>query len=92
MINSNPIWTSATIAAVISAAITLLVAFGVKLTGEQITAILGFVGVVAPIAVAIVANPKTTPLAAPTDEDGSPLVRRADGQPTHAATRAMAKR
>lgn len=86
--SSSPVWSAATIAAVISAAITLLVAFGVRLTQEQITAILGFVAVVAPIGVAFFANPKVTSLAAPVDEDGSPLVRRADGQPTRAATRA----
>lgn len=85
---TSPVWSAATIAAVISAAITLLVAFGVQLTQDQITAILGFVAVVAPIGVAIVASPRVTPLAAPKDEDGSPLVRRADGQPTRAATRA----
>jgi hypothetical protein len=32
---------------------------------------------------------QTTPLVAPTDEDGTPLVREGTGAPTRSATRAM---
>jgi hypothetical protein len=35
---------------------------------------------------------ETTPLAAPKDESGEPLVRAVDGMPTEAQTRSMAKR
>lgn len=89
--NNSPVWTAATIAAVISAAITLLVAFGVQVTPDQVTAILGFVAVVAPIGVAVVANPKVTSLSRPIDEDGvTPLVR-ADGALPRAQARSMGR-
>lgn len=86
--STSPVWTAATIAAVISAAIALLVAFGVQLTQEQITALLGFVAVVAPIGVAAFASPKVTPLVEPKDEDGKALIR-SDGTTPHAQERAM---
>lgn len=79
--------------AAVAAAIALLVAFGVPISDDQKVALLGAVSVIAPLLAAAFANPRVTSVADPRDpETGSPLVRRSDGQPTNAATRAMAKR
>lgn len=58
----EPLVTVASITAAVAAVIALVVAFGVHLTGDQQTAILGVVGVVAPAVVAIVTRPKVTPV------------------------------
>lgn len=50
-----------TITAVAAAAVTAAVAFGLDLTDEQRTAILGLVAVLAPIVAAIVTRPRVTP-------------------------------
>lgn len=89
---NNPVWSAATISAIVSAFITLLVAFGVPVTEAQTTAILGFVAVVAPIGVAWYVSSRVTSLSNPKDETGEPLVRAADGMPTQAQTRSMAKK
>lgn len=73
--STSPVWNAATVSAIVAAFITLLVAFGVPLTEQQNTAIMGFIAVIAPIAVAIVASPKVTSLENPTAKDGEPLVR-----------------
>ena len=88
----EPVITANSIVAFISAAIVLAITFGLSISEEQKAAILGVVVIVAPLVAAWWARRKVTPLAEPKDEDGSPLVRRADGQPTYAATRAMARR
>lgn len=59
---TEPLITVASLTALVAAAIGLLVAFGVDLTGDQQTAILGFVAVVAPLAVAALARSKVTPV------------------------------
>lgn len=89
---TQPVLTSTTIIALVTAVIALVVAFGVELTNEQTAAILGVVGVVAPIAVGIYSSRKTTPLAEPQDKDGTPLVRSSDGQVTNAQMRSMLKK
>lgn len=88
--STSPVWNAAGISSIVSALIALLVAFGVPLTEQQTTAILSFVAVVAPFAVAWISASKVTPLSAPTDKDGIPL-SRPDGSPTIAQTRAMLK-
>lgn len=60
---TEPIVTVATITGLVSAIIALLVAFGVNFTEAQTTAIMGFVGVLAPLAVAFIARQWTVPLA-----------------------------
>jgi len=60
--NREPVITAASVASVVSALIALLVAFGLHLTKDQIAALLGFVGVVAPIVAAIVARAHVTPV------------------------------
>jgi len=73
--SNSPVWSAATVSAIVAALITLLVAFGVPLTEQQSTAIMGFVAVVSPIAVAFVTSPKVTSLENPTTKDGETLVR-----------------
>ena len=89
---TKPVLTSTTIVTIVTAVIALLVAFGFELTNEQTAAILGLFGVLAPIAVGIYSSRKTTPLAAPEDKDGTPLVRASDGQVTNAQMRSMLKK
>lgn len=59
--SSEPLVTVASITAGVAAIIALLVSFGVPVTPEQQTAILGVVAVVAPIVVAFVARGHVTP-------------------------------
>lgn len=54
MISNEPVLTAGVIASIVSALLTLFLAFGVPLTPDQSEAILGLVAVVAPLAVAIV--------------------------------------
>lgn len=58
---SEPVITVGSIGAIAAAVLALIVAFGVDLTDEQQTAILGVVAVAAPIIVAIVTRRLVTP-------------------------------
>ena len=60
----EPLISVSSIVAAATAVIALLVAFGVPLTEDQKVAILGLVGVVAPVIVALVTRGKVTPNAA----------------------------
>jgi hypothetical protein len=66
---NEPLWTVAGITAAVSAVIGLLTAFGLSLTETQSTAILGVVGVLAPVVVALVARSKVTPVAKEDNRD-----------------------
>lgn len=81
--NNSPLITTAALASIVSAAIALIVAFGVHLTPEQQTALMGFITVLAPWIVALVGHNTTTTLSNPTTKDGESLVR-ASGDPTPA--------
>lgn len=59
---SEPVVTASAIAGIVTAGIALLVAFGVDITDAQTAAIVGFVGVVAPIVGALLARRKVTPV------------------------------
>lgn len=59
---NEPLVTVASITALVAAALALLVSFGLNLSGDQQTAILGFVAVAAPLVVAGVARSKVTPV------------------------------
>lgn len=59
----EPLFTVASITTVVTAGISLLVAFGLPLTGDQQTAILGFVAAGAPLVVALFAHGQVTPVA-----------------------------
>ena len=61
-VNREPLVTVASITALVGALIALLVSFGVKLTGDQQTAILAVTTVVAPLLVAAIARRKVTPV------------------------------
>ena len=60
----EPLISISSIVAAATAVIALLVAFGVPLTEDQKVAILGLVGVIAPVIVALVTRGKVTPNAA----------------------------
>ena len=60
----EPLISISSIVAGATAVIALLVAFGVPLTEDQKVAILGLVGVIAPVIVALVTRGKVTPNAA----------------------------
>ena len=60
----EPLISVSSIVAAATAVVALLVAFGVPLTEDQKVAILGVVGVVAPVIVALVTRGKVTPNAA----------------------------
>lgn len=60
----EPLISISSIVAGATAIIALLVAFGVPLTEDQKVAILGFVGVLAPVIVALVTRGRVTPNAA----------------------------
>lgn len=60
--NREPVITTASIAAVIVAIVALLKSFGVPISDEQATALVGAVGVVAPLVAAFVARRKVTPV------------------------------
>lgn len=89
-VSNEPLLSAAIVASIIGASITLLKAFGVPLTAEQQQAISAFVALIAPIAMALYARPKVTPLSNPTDEVGRPL-SGPNGEPTVAQTRAALK-
>lgn len=61
----EPLVTAATITALVTALIGVLVAFGIDLTDDQQKAVLGLVAVVAPLAVALFSRSKVTPVANP---------------------------
>ena len=60
----EPLISVSSIVAAATAVIALLVAFGVPLTEDQKVAILGLVGVIAPVVVALVTRGRVTPNAA----------------------------
>lgn len=76
--NKEPLITTAAITAVVSALLVLLASFGLALDAGQVQAILGFIAVVAPIALAFVARKHVTPVADPKDNNGSPLAPESD--------------
>lgn len=57
----EPLVTRATIVALAAAVVLVLVVFGVPLTREQQAAVLGLVGVAAPLVVAALTRSKVTP-------------------------------
>lgn len=61
----EPAVTVATITALVSAALTLATSFGLHLSTDQTAALLGFAGVVAPLAVGLITRSKVTPKARP---------------------------
>lgn len=59
--NTEPAITAGTITAIAAAIIAVLVAFAVPLTDTQQTAILGLIGVLAPIILMLIVRPAVTP-------------------------------
>lgn len=83
MTRREPLITAATITALVTAVIALLVAFGVPMSDDQQAAILGLVAVLAPVVVGLLARAKVTPTADPRTDDGEPLVASTWGTPRH---------
>lgn len=61
---TEPAITIASVTAAVTAALALLVSFGLSISADQQTAILGVVAVVAPLLVGVLTRPKVTPVAA----------------------------
>ncbi|MDN4174747.1 hypothetical protein QWY28_17430 [Nocardioides sp. SOB77] len=59
--NREPALTVGTVTAAVTAVLALLVAFGLDLTSEQQAAILGVVGVLAPIVATVITRTKVSP-------------------------------
>jgi len=80
----EPAAVAASIVAGVTAVIALVVAFGVPLTDEQRTAILGVAAVAAPIIAAALTRPKVTPNAKVDTyvEDGKRVAGEANPVPT----------
>jgi hypothetical protein len=79
-VDREPLVTRATITAIVTACLGLLVAFGVDLTTAQTAAILGVVAVAAPILVAVLSRHKVTPssaVIAQTTKDGDVIAGEA---------------
>lgn len=70
----EPLWTVAGITGAVAAVLALIVAFGIDVSEDQTTAILGMAAIVAPLIVAQVTRPRVTPLASPRTDDGTRLV------------------
>lgn len=90
---TEPALSSTGIVAAISAIVAALVGFGlINWTGEQqglfMAAIIGVLGVVAPLAAGWYTRTQSTPLSMPRDEDGTPLIR-ADGNLPQAQARSL---
>jgi uncharacterized membrane protein YkgB len=70
----EPVAIVSAIIAVIETLIALLVAFGLKLTGEQVGAIMAFVTAVGGLISILIVRPRVTPVADPRDNEGRRLV------------------
>lgn len=72
--NREPLISAAIVVAIVTAALQVLIAFGIGLSADQIQAVTGFVTVIAPLAVAWWARKRVTPLADPRTKNGERLV------------------
>ena len=68
--NREPVITAGTIASLVSAVVGLVVAFGLHLSKDQITAVTVLVGVVAPFVAAWFARARVTPVQRPVRGEG----------------------
>lgn len=63
--DEKPVITVSSIVALVTALLTLLVAFGLPITPDQREALIGLVAVAAPFIIAAFVHPRVTPLANP---------------------------
>lgn len=85
MNTNEPLWTVSGITAAATAVIALLVSFGLDLSADQQTAILGVIAVLAPVIVALVTRGKVTPtakVAETVESDGTRIAGPASPLPT----------
>ncbi len=59
--DNEPVWTIAGIVSIVVASLTLATAFGIPITEAQSTAIIGFVGTIAPLLLAYFARKRVSP-------------------------------
>lgn len=69
----EPLIVRGLIVSIVSAGISLLVAFGVDLTNDQAAAIIVLVGLVGTLVAVLLGRGKVTALVDPQDENGAPL-------------------
>lgn len=81
MKNREPVLNAAVVVAIVTAGIAMLAAFGLPITPEQTQAVIAFVSVVAPLAVAFLARKKVTPLSDPRNSAGERLTPDAEEIP-----------
>lgn len=72
-IKREPLAIINTVTTLITAAIMLLVAFGLPMTKEQAGALITFIGAVAALAATLVVRTRVTPVADPKNNDNHPL-------------------
>lgn len=72
--NREPLFNASVMVAIVAAGIVLLVSFGLPVSPDQTEAIIGFVTIIAPLVVAVLARNKVTPLADPRNSAGDELV------------------
>jgi hypothetical protein len=70
----EPLFSVATVTAVLTAAFAALVSFGFDISDDRQSALLGLTAVAVPLITAIWARGKVTPVAAPRSADGRALV------------------
>ncbi len=79
--NREPVLKAGVAGTVVAAILTLLTSFGLDITDDQQSAVLGFVAVVFPLVVALFVRPSVTPVNDPQTNDGTPLVPADGGDP-----------
>lgn len=79
----EPLLTRSTVVAVVTTLLAVLTAFGLPISDTQQNAVLGAVGVIAPIVLALWARRRVTPIADPRDDDGTPLTRDTEAVRMH---------
>jgi hypothetical protein len=71
----RPLRTIAAVAALITLIVGGLPTIGVPLSAEAVGWLVGVVGALAAVAVALLGEPLVTPVSSPRDDDGTPLIR-----------------
>lgn len=71
----EPLLKKGLILSAVAASLTLIVAFGIPLSAEQRTAIIGFFAAWLPILAALVGRRDVTPVSDPRDDEGNRLVK-----------------
>ena len=73
-LSNEPVITGGAIVALIESIILLLTSFGLKMSADQVTAIMSVVVILVPIIMAVWARSQVTPVSNPRDNEGRQLV------------------